>query len=101
TIRLRLADCYFIGYALEFSLGDFEDAHRWLLRVLDLREAMAGANPSVHVYRRSLAADLLHLGSVLTRLRREPEAQDALRRSTDLTEALLVEEPGSGSARML
>jgi len=64
-LRARLADCYANGYSLEYDLGRFEVAHRYIVRSLELREAMAVANPSVRLYRRALSEGLLNLAYVL------------------------------------
>src|SRR5262249_21201275 len=81
-LRARLADCYTNGHSLQYDLGHFEEAHRYIARCLELREAMAAANPSVPLYRRSLAESLLILGGTLVKLQRRPEALEASRRST-------------------
>ncbi|QDV39643.1 serine/threonine-protein kinase [Tautonia plasticadhaerens] len=94
ALRSRLADCYADGYSLEYDQGRLEDALGFMRRALKLREAMAVANPSIPVYRRAWAEDLVSLGWVLRLLGREAESLEAYRKATDLAEALLAEEEG-------
>jgi serine/threonine-protein kinase len=95
SLRARLADCYSNGHSLEYDLGHFEEAHRFIVRSLELREAMAAANPSVRLYRRALSEGLLNLGYIQLLLRRQPESLETYRKATDIAEALLSEEPDS------
>ncbi|MFO0891593.1 MAG: protein kinase [Isosphaeraceae bacterium] len=101
TLRTRLADCYANRHSLEYDLGHFEEAHRYIVRSLVLREEMAAANPSVLLYRRALSESLLNLGYILFLLHRQPEAMEAYRRATDLAEALLIDEPGASYTKNL
>ncbi|MDG3008428.1 serine/threonine-protein kinase [Paludisphaera mucosa] len=100
-LRSRLADCYAEGHSLAYDQGRFEEAHRHILRCLELREAMAVANPSVPSYRRALSENLLSLAYVLALLKRRPEALAVYRRAADMAEGLLEEEPDAAYTKNL
>ncbi len=96
-IRNRLADCYACGSVLMLNVGRFDESHELLTRSLEIREAMAAANPSVAAYRYALAENLITVSWIRGKLHREGEALAGYRKATELTEKLIADEPDSAS----
>jgi len=97
--RARLGDGYAVGADMAYMLGRYDESLQHSRRALEIRTALADANPSVPYYRRAQIESLLGLGWNLGLLKRDAEALETCTRATELAEKMLAQEPRGATTR--